>query len=276
MTRRSDRVRRGLLTFAVLAGCMGCTVKEDRMECPAYVTVLTDRFAQRGLQDGTVSFSADRLLIRDEINFLSYLRDGYEQACPRDYACAAVLSGVENSRLSEDRLFVPPGRQADLIWAFGTAFSAETDSYVLDAVPHKQYCLVKFLFDDAPTAPGDYPWRFRLLADCSGMNIYTLEPVEGTYRSVVGPNAVGEWYGVLPRQKTNNMRLEVFLPDEEDPDEGRTDYVLDLGKAFEKQGYDWGQEDLKDIAVKVGFSEAGICLTVQEWEGDDQYHEIEI
>lgn len=276
MSRRSDFLRRGMMTSAAVLGCLSCSVKEDRMECPAYVTVLTDRFAQRGLQDGTVSFSAERLLIRDEINFLSYLREGYEQACPRDYARAAVLSGVENSRLSEETLFVPPGKQADLLWAFGASFSAEEDSYVLDAIPHKQYCLIKFLFDESATAPADYPWRFRLLADCSGMNIYTLEPVEGSYRSVVGPNAVGEWYGVLPRQKANNMRLELFLPDADNEEEGRTDYVVDLGKAFEKQGYDWLQEDLKDIAVKVGFSEAGIRLTVEEWEGDDHYHEIEI
>lgn len=276
MTRISSFVRRGLAVSAAAVACMACTVKEDRMECPVYVTVLTDRFAQQGLQDGTVSFSSDRLLIRDEINFLSYLRGGYEQACPRDYARAAVLAGVENSRLSEENLFIPTGRQADLLWAFGASFSAENDAFVLDAVPHKQYCLIKFLFDGSPTAPSDYPWRFRLLADCSGMNIYTLEPVEGVYRSVVGPNAVGEWYGVLPRQKENNMRLELFLPDADDASEGRADYVLDLGKAFEKQGYDWRQEDLKDIAVKVGISEAGIRLTVQEWEGDDHYHEIEI
>jgi len=49
--------------------------------------------------------------------------------------------------------------------------SAEADEYVVDAVPHKQYCLVHFLFDGSPTAPEGYPWRFRLLADCAGMNI---------------------------------------------------------------------------------------------------------
>lgn len=276
MTRIFNIVTRGIPALVVAVGSLSCSVKENRMECPVYVTVLTDRFAQQGLEEGTVSFSADRLLARDEINFLSYLREGYEQACPRDFARAAVLSGVDNSRLADDKLFIPTGRQADLLWAFGASFSAEADSYVLDAVPHKQYCLIKFLFGDAPTAPTDYPWRFRLLADCSGMNIYTLEPVEGTYRSIVGPNAVGEWYGVLPRQKSNNMRLEIYLPDGEDETEGRTDYVLDLGKAFEKQGYDWHREDLADIAVKVGFSEVGITLTVQEWEGDDHYHEIEI
>ena len=276
MTRIFNIVTRGIPAIVVAVGSLSCSVKENRMECPVYVTVLTDRFAQQGLEEGTVSFSADRLLARDEINFLSYLREGYEQACPRDFARAAVLSGVDNSRLADDKLFIPTGRQADLLWAFGASFSAEADSYVLDAVPHKQYCLIKFLFGDAPTAPTDYPWRFRLLADCSGMNIYTLEPVEGTYRSIVGPNAVGEWYGVLPRQKSNNMRLEIYLPDGEDETEGRTDYVLDLGKAFEKQGYDWHREDLADIAVKVGFSEVGITLTVQEWEGDDHYHEIEI
>ena len=270
------RMMGGLMAVAALLCPVSCSVKEDRTECPVYVTVLTDQFLQQGLDEGVVSFAAERPLHREQILFLRYVRQGYEQACPRDFARVSVLSGLDQGELGGQALTFPPGRQADLVWAYATSFSAWADTYVVDAEPHKQYCLIKFLFDESPTAPADYPWRFRLLADCSGMNIYTLEPVSGSYRSTVGPNAVGEWYGVLPRQRSNNMRMEVYLPDGDDETEGRTDYVLDLGKAFEKSGYDWSLEDLKDIAVKVGFSEAGIRLTVQGWEGDDHYHEIEI
>ena len=268
--------RPALVASVLVSTPVSCSVKEDRMECPVYVTVLMDRFVQRGWSDGTVSFSADRLLARDEINFLSYLRDGYEQACPRDYARAAVLAGVDRSRVAEEVLFVPSGQQADLLWAYGTSFSADEDAFVVDAVPHKQYCLVKFYFDGNPTAPEGYPWRFRLKAECSGMNIYNLQPVEGAYCATVGPNAVGEWIGVLPRQKENTMILELYLPDADDPEEGATDCVVDLGKAFEKQGYDWTREDLADIVVKVGMTEAGITVSVQPWEGDDAYHKVEI
>jgi hypothetical protein len=35
-------------------------------------------------------------------------------------------------------------------------------------------------------------------------------------------------------------------------------------------------EDLRDIEVVVGFTEAGIAITVREWEGDSQYRNIEI
>ena len=172
-------ITRAVLAVVILSGPLSCSVKENRAECPVYVTVLTDRFTQRGLSDGIVSFSAGQLIKREPVSFLSYLREGYEQACPRDFAQTAVLSGVENGRLSEGTLLYTTGSQADLLWAYGTSFSANSDEYVVDAVPHKQYCLVKFLFDDSPTAPEGYPWRFRLRAGYAGVDIYTLEPLPG-------------------------------------------------------------------------------------------------
>lgn len=276
MDTRRIRFAKAVLPFVLLPGLLSCSVKEDRAECPVYVTVLTDRFMQKGINEGMVSFAADELIKREAISFLSYVRGGYEQACPRKYARAAVLAGVENSRVEEETLMVNPGCQAGRVWAFGTSFSAEQDEYVVDAVPHKQYCMVKFLFDGSPTAPEGYPWRFRLVAECAGMNIYTLEPVPGPYCPAIGPNAVGEWLGTLPRQRSNNMQLEVFRPLEGSETEGPTEYVIDLGKAFEKQGYDWTAEDLKDIEVKVGFVNAKLTLTIEDWEGEDDYKNIDI
>ena len=87
---------------------------------------------------------------------------------------------------------------------------------------------------------------------------------------------MGEWLGTLPRQRSNNMQLEVFRPLEGSETEGPTEYVIDLGKAFEKQGYDWTAEDLKDIEVKVGFVNAKLTLTIEDWEGEDDYKNIDI
>ncbi len=262
-----------LLTLCVP---LACSVKEDRSECPVYVTVLTDRFLQQGMDEGIISFSGAELIRQEQISFISYIRDGYEQACPRRHARAAVIAGAENSQLSGETLTVPQGRASGLVWAYSTSFSADCDEYVVDAVPHKQHCRIRFLFDESTQAPDDYPWRFRLRAECAGFNIYTLSPVEGPYVATVGPDAMGEWIGVLPRQKTNNMLLELYIPDGENPDTGRTDYVLDLGEAFERQGYDWRAEDLRDIEVQVGYSQTEVSMTIREWEGDDSYSDIEI
>ena len=135
------------MAVAVLSCPVSCSVKEDRTECPVYVTVLTDQFLQRGLDEGVVSFAAERPLHREQILFLRYVRQGYEQACPRDFARVSVLSGLDQGELGGQALTFPPGRQADLVWAYATSFSAWADTYVVDAEPHKQYCLIRFLFD---------------------------------------------------------------------------------------------------------------------------------
>ena len=182
------KLRSALLLAAVLPGAAACSVKEDRAECPVYVTVLTDRFVQRGLNEGTLSFASEQPIRREDVNFLSLLDRGFTQPCPREYARASVISGLENGTLSEETLTVGPGLQADLIWAYAETFSVNADAYRIDAEPHKQYCLVKFTFDGSSTAPPDYPWRFRIKAECAGMNLYTLEPVTGFYSAPVGPN----------------------------------------------------------------------------------------
>ena len=264
-----------LAVLLCLAG--SCSVKEDRGDCPVYVTVLTDRFVLKGMNDGKVSFAAAEPIRQEDINFLRYLRDGYVQVCPREYTRTAVLSGVENAMLSGDALFIIPGREAGLVWADCRSFSADADEYVVDAMPHKQFCLVRFLFDGLPTAPPDYPWRFRIRAACSGMNIYTLAPLEGDYRAPVGPNAVGEWYGVIPRQKENNMLLEIYTPsDGGDSEEGKVEYTVDLGRKFEALGYDWSATDLGDVSVSVGYCAAEITVDVQGWEGDESYRDIQM
>ena len=263
-----------ILGMAVLA--QACSVKEDRFECPVYVTVLTDQFVQRGMNEGKVSFSSSHVIGREDISFLSFLRDGYKQACPREYARAAVFSGAESYTLRDEALRVIPGHQAGLLWAYGETFSANADEYLIDAEPHKQYCLVQFLFDGSPAAPSGYPWRFRIKAACSGLDIYTLEPLEGEYSCSVGPNAVGLWYGVIPRQKANELLLEIYLPYSDDEREGHAEYVIDLGRKFETLGYDWAAEDLRDVSVSVGFASMGVTVNVQDWEGDDSYKNIEI
>ena len=270
---------RKMMACAILVMTMlapACSVKEERFECPVYVTVLTDQFVIRGMNEGKVSFSSSYVIDREDISFLTFLRDGYRIACPREFARVAIFSGAENYTLTEEALQVIPGQPAGLLWAYGETFSANADEYLIDAEPHKQYCLVQFLFDDQATAPAGYPWRFRIKAACSGMDIYTLEPLEGEYCCPVGPNAVGAWYGVIPRQKANELFLEVYLPDADHELEGQADYVIDLGRKFESIGYDWTAEDLRDVSVSVGFASVGMTVNVQDWEGDDSYKNIEI
>ena len=67
---------RTLLAAALLFAPVACSVKENRSECPVYVTVLTDRFLQQGLHEGVISFAAAQPLHREKVGFLSCVREG--------------------------------------------------------------------------------------------------------------------------------------------------------------------------------------------------------
>lgn len=259
-----------------LLALFSCSVKEDRVNCPVYVTVLTDRFVDRGFEDGVVSFQDEGKVFGEHLNFLAGQTEEHVVSVSRDYARVSVFSGVENARISESTLYIPYGQPGDLLWAYWETFEAKDDEYVVDADPYKQYCLVKFLFDDSSHAPLGYKWRFRIKANCSGMNIFTGEPLEGQYCCPVTPNAVGEWYGVIPRQNSNTMVMEVYLPIAGNEAEGCAEYVIDLGARFESVGYDWSKKDLEDMTVKVGFSSAGFDISVEEWKDDDSYSDIHV
>lgn len=250
----------------LLLGASSCSVKEIRTDCPVYVSVLLDRFLQNELSEGMVIFSDADKYHSELINFFPYKGIGYEYPVNRHLARTTVLSGMDYEVFTEETVTVPYGKQCGLLWGFTQTFSAEQDLFTVDAVPHKQYCMVRFTFDNGSfKAPSPYPWHFRIFAECNGLNLFTMQPVEGAYCCPVGPNAVGEFTGVIPRQKENKLTMEIFVPNEDSDIEGVTEYTIDLGARFAKLGYDWTQEDLGDVSIKVGFASGTVDVDVVEW-----------
>lgn len=259
------------MVFLFSVALASCSVKEDRGDCPAYVTVNVDRFINRDLPNGTVVFDDPFAHHSEEINFYPYSGIGYEWPVDRHLARVTVLSGYDREKIGESEVRVPYGQMAGMVWAYTETFSAESDLYVVDAWPHKQYCLVRFMFDNGYKAPEPYPWRFRIKAECNGFDLYTLEPLVGEYCCTVWPNAQGQFSCIIPRQLGNNLIMEIFVPNEDSETEGRVEYVIDLGKRFENLGYDWSVPDLGDVSLKVGFASGEVDVSVDGWINDNTY-----
>lgn len=268
-------VGRLLTSILLLSVCYACSIKENRESCPVYVTVLVDRFVQQGFNDGGISYSSGRDVKRSDISFLSHLREGHTCPCPRDYASVSVVAGMVNSSFRGDTLYVSKGREADPIWSYGESFVSKDEEYLVDAVPHKQYCKVKFSMDGSELG-GDYPWRFRIKAACNAIDLVTSKPIKGDYETIVGPNHIDEWTTIIPRQMSNNMIMEIFLPNEGSQTDGRVDAVVDLGKMFEEKGYDWTAANLADVELRVGFAFASLSISIIDWEQNDKYINTEI
>lgn len=257
--------------FFVIAAVLlaaSCSVKENRVDCPVYVSVLLDRFYDNSLPDGMVIFDDADGHFSDNISFFPYLGVGYEYPANRHLSRCTVLSGIDRDKVDERSVTVPYGFQADMVWAYSETFSAEDDLYTIEAIPHKQYCQIKFRFDGTFIAPAPYPWHYRIFGECNGFDLYSFEPIEGELCCPVGPNNFGEYSCILPRQKENKLLMEIFVPNEDSELEGTTEYTIDLGKRFQNVGYDWTKEDLDDIVIKVGFASGGIEIEVVDWTHD--------
>ena len=261
---------------ALLPACICCSVKEDRGECPCYVTMDVCKFTDMGFSDATVSYSSsERVLSSEELNLLDYMEEGYTRSVPRRLMRASAVSGLEHSSISSDILSVRKGLSADPVMAYAETFSPESDAYSLKATPHKQYCCISFLFRNRGPEY-EYPYLFRIKASCNGLDLYTLKPVEGEYETVVEPNSLGEYGAILPRQNGGTVLLEIFDPYEGSRTEGELLYTINLQRLLDDAGYDWTRTDLDDVSLSVDFSLADVSIEICEWEGDDNYSDIMI
>lgn len=261
--------------LAVLLAC-SCTVKEDRTGCPSWVTVNLDGFVALGETEATLSFaSPEGPVARNTVDILPYYGGGYVQAVPRTKIRVSVVAGTDNSIIQGDTVRVKRGRTADPLLMSSLTCHPMVDEYPVEAVPHKQYCRIDFVFPHLPSGL-DYPFRFRIRTLWDGIGIYSLEPTGGEYEAVVGPNHLGEFFTFLTRQGDGPMLLDIFEPDAGSDVTGELQKTVDLGALFEAAGYDWHKEDLDDVALTVDFSRADVGIRVIEWERDDSYSEVEI
>lgn len=264
------------LCALLVLSLVGCSVKELRDGCPAYVTILTDKFYETGHIAGKLFFDdEDNGLRSEDVEFAPLYGRGYEVPLNRDFARVSVVSGTDMERFDGSKMYVPYGQMAGLVYAFTDSFSVKGDLHVVETFPKKQFCLVQFMFGGSTVAPPRFRWRFRLKADCNALDLFTLQPVAGDYCCVVGPNSKGEWYGVIPRQMESNLTLEIYVPNSDSEIEGETEYVIDLGKYFRESGYDWEAENLPDVSVKVDFSAPEMFIEVASWVHDNTYRYIE-
>lgn len=248
-----------------------CSVKESRTACPCYTSVAVEDFLLAGFSEAMVSFSADRLLFREKIALAEYEDGGYVVALDRKTNRAAVIAGMDKSVVKGDSLFTSYGLETDPIWLYSEKFVCDDDDYLIDARPHKQYCLMEIaLTGISPSDACDC--IFRVKAGSCGLDLYARRPLEGDYCAVARRNSTGNYSLRIPRQAENALLLELFFPGGGDTPV----FTMNLGEEFGKAGYDWTREDLRDAAVEVDYSRATIRLSIQDWNRDDIFKDIKI
>ena len=220
-----------------LVALVSCSVKEDRGDCPCYLTVDAERTVSVDGWFGTRS--------------LFNVNGGFvDRQVPR---------GIVDIVASHGRFSVPEGQQMDSLFARRIPVDTDGESAYARVTLCKNFATIELDFKDEDDGRTDYD----LLATgtISGVDARSLNPEEGSFSFVPEPNTDGRGYAFrVPRQKDETLKLLLSK-------DGNIVETIDLGYLIAKTGFDWKAESLGDIAILCDLPAHTFTITVKDWDG---------
>ena len=220
-----------------LVALVSCSVKEDRGDCPCYLTVDAERTVSVDGWFGTTS--------------LFNVNGGFvDRQVPR---------GIVDIVASHGRFSIPEGQQMDSLFARRIPVDTDGESAYARVTLCKNFATIELDFKDEDDGRTDYD----LLATgtISGVDARSLNPEEGSFSFVPEPNTDGRGYAFrVPRQKDETLKLLLSK-------DGNIVETIDLGYLVAKTGFDWKAESLGDIAILCDLPAHTFTITVKDWDG---------
>ena len=273
-----------------------CFVKEDRDECPCWMTVeMPDRVGH----DGSVILRLRGNSDEDAVDYAFKVSESIkadvgilEYEVPRGaVGVSAVAFGNEipgragydggmpdlvgHDRRSPvgagDEIRVPVGEHMDSLYGFFKMYHTRCESVLCDVELHKEFCTVSFtLGDDGYTSPYD----IEVWGNVAGVSAWDLMPVQGEFR--YAPMQKNGVYQVrVPRQVDASLELVMLeMPGQAGHDGVRTEddgeravvNRFPLGEYIIRSGYDWAAKDLSDVSVALDLEKQQVMVTVSGWD----------
>lgn len=261
---------RRMQTVPVRAACVlcaallvSCSVKEDRTECPCFLTLDLAGVESASLMDAGVDSLVVTICAEEEFYAKEAfrLRDNvqeYSAAVPKSKVNVLVACGGGDHRFGPSGVHIPEGSECPVLYMHAETFIADAGDMRRTVSLHRNYCMLsvsmKTSFGARPR-----PYRIFLEGNVSG---YLMDgtPEEGVFNCFSSPSSDGLCRLRIPRQLDGSLRLEIdFL----DSGEVRT---FPVGEYILESGYDWTAPDLKDISLEMDFSRSSLTFTISKWK----------
>ena len=230
--------RKVIIGILGLVALVSCPVKEDRSDCPCWITVIAGK---------TTSLSAwygsQKILDNHSGGLVDH----------------TVPRGVVDLVASEGNFTVPEGQQMSELFAQLQHLDTDGEFASTGIELKKQFAAVSIDFKDEDDGRTGYD--LLVTGTVAGANTHTLAPVEGRFRCVPNPITDGRGYAFrAPRQKDESLTLQLQT-------EGETVDTIPLGELIRKAGFDWTRESLGDVAILCDLPARTFTISVMEWEG---------
>lgn len=241
--------------LVLLAAGTACSVKEDRGPCPCYLQVtFTDPDAAGETE--LLGWSDD-LLFRNRIR-MEEARPAWTKPVPKGMLSVSACTGYRKAFAEGHRMRIPPGAEADSLYAWAGEVDATGDMAYASVTFRKQFATVFLDIRKSPEVVRTC--RFLVEGNSCGFDLLDFSPVDGPFRCEPLPRQ-GESIVTfrVPRQGDNGLSVTI-LPEESVPAR------FPLGEYIDRLGYSWKTEELQDIYVAVDLVRGLIDVRIADWE----------
>ena len=263
-----------------------CFVKEDRDECPCWMTVeMPDRVGHDGSVVLRLRGNSDEDAVDYAYKVLESIKAGVaalEYEVPRGaVGVSAVAFGNEipgragydgkSAGYDGDEIRIPVGEQMDSLYGFFKMYHTRCESIRCDVELHKEFCTVSFTLVNEHY---ESPYDIEVCGNVSGVSSWDLAPMNGVFK--YAPVAEEGVYRVrVPRQVDASLELVMLeMPGQASHDGVRTEddgeravvYRLPLGEYIIRSGYDWAAKNLSDVSVALDLEKQQVMVTVSGWD----------
>ena len=275
-----------IMGMAVMLLLSSCFVKEDRDECPCWMTV---EMPDRVRHDGSVVLRVRGNSDEDAVDYAYKVSESIkadvgilEYEVPRGSVGVSVVAlgneipgraGYDEKAAGHDgdQIRIPVGEQMDSLYGFFKMYHTRCESIRCDVELHKEFCTVSFTLVDEHY---ESPYDIEVRGNVSGVSSWDLAPMNGVFK--YAPVAEEGVYRVrVPRQVDASLELVMLeMPGQAGHDGVRTEddgeravvNRLPLGEYIIRSGYDWAAKDLSDVSVVLDLEKQQVMVTVSGWD----------
>lgn len=247
-------VSRVLAAALFLMAIPGCSIKEERDECPCRLFLdlqSVDRIDQTPC--------LLRIMSDDGFEYSSVIggrdfQDTYIIDVPRTGLDVVVWSGAEGY-MDEQGISIPLGNGCPPVYIHSSRVDAAGEAVRDTVCLRKNYCILNVSVDSPDGVDG-----MMVRGEVDGYD-RTGNPHNGEFsicsRSDASNFASGRFN--IPRQDDRPLYLDVFESD----GMAKTFPLHEYISAF---GYDWEERDLNDLNMHLNYTAAGVVVSIKVWD----------
>lgn len=251
----SDFVKASVAAIFLLCSC---DIREDRADCPCYLTLDWSQVDSKTMLDGgydTISWSvsaADGSWRQCGDNPLETLCPATEIEVPKDTVTVMALCGAAADPVNG--VTVEEGQEYPRLYFYCRDIDA-TGMMARDTVTlHREHAGLFLYMRNVLQSGASY----TVTGTVSGCSL-SGQPVSGPFSVRVPVDGRGLGSVVIPRQVDGSLRLNVSYA-------GEVVRSLAIGEYILQSGYDWTAPDLEDIVMEIDYHQTKVVVSAEQWK----------